>query len=87
MILEEVVKHRRNIFTMWFDYKKAFDMIPHKWLLEAMMLFILCVNPLSHLLNQLPGYKIGPPGNRTEEISHLFFVDDLKTFAQDEQHA
>ena len=138
MILEEVVKHRRNIFTMWFDYKKAFDMIPHKWLLEAMklakvpeklisavncmlskwstklflrtdkeiletdtikyhnglpqgdclslMLFILCVNPLSHLLNQLPGYKIGPPGNRNEEISHLFFVDDLKTFAQDEQH-
>ena len=38
MILEEVVKHRPNIFTMWFDYKKTFDMIPHKWLLEAMKL-------------------------------------------------
>ena len=139
MILEEVTTHRRNLFNMWFDYKKAFDMIAHDWLIKALelaklptklvnivkmlmqkwsviitlnhsegnivteiinylngllqggclslILFELCINPLSHLLNELPGYKIGKPGERNLDISHLFFVDDLKTFAADEKTA
>ena len=78
-------------------------MIPHKWLVEAMKLakvpekLISAVNcmlskwstKLFHRTDKetLETDKIGPPGNRNEEISHLFFVDDLKTFAQDEQHA
>ena len=139
MALEEVSTYRRNLFTMWFDYRKAFDMIPHKWLIKALelakiptglihvikmltqhwstkiylnhshgsietgkiqylnglmqgdtlslLLFELCVNPLSHLLNLLPGYKLGKPDNRSTKLSHLFFVDDLKTFASDEKSA
>ena len=47
----------------------------------ALLLFILCVNPLSHLLEECDGYLIGPPGNRTTKITHLLFVDDLKTYA------
>ena len=53
----------------------------------ALILFILSVNPLSFMLNKLPGYKAGPPGKRKNKISHLFFVDDLKTYAQDRQEA
>ena len=53
----------------------------------ALILFILSVNPISFLLSKLPGYKIGPPGKRKNSISHLFFVDDLKTYAQDIQEA
>ena len=130
MVLDEVRQYNRNIFTMWFDYQKAFDSIPHQWLFEALklakvpvkltstierlacgfsiqtnesfsvtdiikyltgilqgdclslILFVLCVNPLSHLLNKLcDGYRIGTPGNRTIKINHLLFVDDLKTYA------
>ena len=135
MVLDEVTAHRRNLFTMWFDYKKAFDMIAHDWLIKSLelakiptklinvvkmlmqkwsviislnhsegnietdtlkylngllqggclslILFELCINPLSHLLNDLPGYKLGKPGERDLNLSHLFFVDDLKTFATD----
>ena len=135
MVLEEVTTHRRNLFNMWFDYKKAFDMIAHDWLIKALelaklpaklinivkmlmqkwsvivslnhsegnivteiitylngllqggclslILFELCINPLSHMLNDLPGYRIGKPGERNINLSHLFFVDDLKTFATD----
>ena len=116
---------------MWFDYKEAFDSVPHDWILKALQLarvpekiiqaiknsmklwatklhlkdietevikyltgflqgdclslvmFILCVNPLSFLLKRLPGYKAGPPKQRNTKITQLFFVDDLKTYAQD----
>ena len=29
-IMTEVRKKRRNLFTIWFDYKKAFDSVPHE---------------------------------------------------------
>ena len=38
MVLDEVRKYRRNLFCMWFDYRKAFDSIPHMWLYEALQL-------------------------------------------------
>ena len=53
----------------------------------SLMMFVLCVNPLSHLLKQLHGYKVGPPGDRKTKLTHLFFVDDLKTYAHDEKEA
>ena len=136
LVLDEVRKYRRNLFCMWFDYRKAFDSIPHTWLFEALtlakipqtvieaikrlaeqwkteislqstsgvsvadfidyltgilqgdclslILFVLCVNPLSHLLKDTEGYMTGEPGQRNISITHLLFVDDLKTFAKNE---
>ena len=49
----------------------------------SLMLFILSVNPLSYLLQKLPGYSVGPPDGRVNVISNLFFVNDLKTYAKD----
>ena len=134
MILDEAKQHCRNLLMMWFDYKKAFDSVPHDCILKALELaqvllkitntikvlmntwatklylnsietsiikyqtgvlqdcmalisFILSVNPLSFLLSKLPGYKVRPPGKRKNSISHQFFVDDLKIYAQDIQEA
>ena len=36
MILDEVRKHQRNLFMMWFDYKKVFDSVPHDWILNSL---------------------------------------------------
>ena len=47
----------------------------------SVLLFIVSVNPLSYLLNKLQGYHIDENGNRNQNISHLFFVDNLKLFA------
>ena len=137
MIHDEVRKYRRNIMMMWFDYQKAFDSMPHDWIIKSlelanvpqklidavkqlmnvwatkvtlhtesgeieteeikyltgllqgdslsMLLFTLGINPLSFLLRKLPGYKIGGPDQRDTDINHLFFVDDLKTFANNQR--
>ena len=46
----------------------------------SLILFVLAVNPLSFLLSKYEGYSIGKT-KRTKNISHLFFVDDLKLYA------
>ena len=49
-------------------------------------LFTICLNPLSHLLNKkCDGYHAGPSNNRALKITHLLFVDDLKTYAQNKE--
>ena len=129
MVLDEVRLHKRNACFMWFDYKKAFDSVPHAWIHKsaelptdllnaiyrltsswrttaslttptgvietqtikyhtgvlqgdclALILFVLSINPLSHLLRRCNGYNTGTPGNRDTKITHLLFVDDLKTY-------
>ena len=45
----------------------------------SVLLFILIINPLSFLLRNLKGYSYGR--NRNSNITHSFFVDDLKLYA------
>ena len=39
MILENCKKRKRNLSCAWIDYKKAFDSVPHKWILRSLKLF------------------------------------------------
>jgi hypothetical protein len=34
-IMKECKKKKRNLSMAWVDYKKAYDMVPHSWLLEV----------------------------------------------------
>ena len=47
----------------------------------SVMLFILSLNPASFLLNETEDYKMEPTEDRNKNLTHLFFVDDLKLFA------
>ena len=38
MVMDEVRKYRRDLFVMYFDYRKDFDSISHTWLFEALKL-------------------------------------------------
>ena len=35
MILKDAKKGRKKLSMAWIDYKKAYDMVPHSWLLEV----------------------------------------------------
>ena len=132
MIYDQVAGNRRNLVTIWLDYKKAFNGIPHSWLIRSLelakvpervikaikqlmlkwrakvylygehvsvetdfisfsrgilqgdtlslILFVLSINPLSFLLEKHAGYKTSID-EKGKNISHLFFVDDLKLYA------
>ena len=130
---QQVRRNRKDLATCWIDYKKAFDSVPHSWLLRVLELykvnatlrtflescmgqwktvlrypgcrrisgngeqikiergifqgdslsplwFCLALNPLSTLLEDSGlGYRLRRGG---QVISHLFYMDDLKLFAQ-----
>ena len=42
--LEEVIKHKRSVVMVWWDYQMAFDSVLHEWLLVA--LYLTKVKPL-----------------------------------------
>ena len=37
-ILSEVRQKKRNLLTVWLDYRKAFDSVPHDWIIKALQL-------------------------------------------------
>jgi len=39
MILEDSKNKRKNLSTAWIDYRKAFDSLPHTWILKAMEIY------------------------------------------------
>ena len=49
------------------------------------LLFCISLLPLSLELRQHKGYRAGPPNSRTHTITHLFYLDDLKLYAQTEK--
>ena len=132
MILEDSKVKKKNLSTAWVDYRKAFDSVPHSWIIRALeiyrispalinfmkitmkfwkttmmlryeegsiktrpiqvrsgifqgdslspLLFCLSLAPLSTMLNNTKrGYDI-----QGKKISHLFYMDDLKTFAKND---
>ena len=36
MILREVKVRKKNLAMGWIDYRKAFDIVPHSWILECL---------------------------------------------------
>ena len=37
-ILNDARNHHQNLITVWLDYRKAFDSVPHTWLIQALKL-------------------------------------------------
>ena len=38
-ILENCKKKKKNLSTAWIDYKKAFDSVPHSWILKCLQMY------------------------------------------------
>ena len=42
MILEGCRTRKKNLSTAWIDYKKAFDSVPHSWIMKCMEIYKIC---------------------------------------------
>ena len=51
MILENCRAQHRNMSCAWIDYKKAFDSVPHDWILRSLELFKISPK-ISHFLRE-----------------------------------
>lgn len=39
VITEQAIKKNRNLYTLYIDYKKAYDRVPHTWLVQILKLY------------------------------------------------
>ena len=37
MILKKVKSRKKNLAMGWIDYRKAYDMLPHSWIIECLV--------------------------------------------------
>ena len=52
-VIKEVNSRNKNLRIAWIDYKKAYDMVPHSWIIECLDLFGLAENIKSLLANSM----------------------------------
>lgn len=39
MVIQDAKKRKKNLTMAWIDYKKAFDSVPHSWILQALKIY------------------------------------------------
>ena len=43
-ILKNCKRRKTNLAMAWVDFKKAYDMVPHSWILETLSMFGIADN-------------------------------------------
>ena len=52
-VIKEVKSRNKNLAVAWIDYKKAYNMVPHSWIIECLNLFGVAENIKSLLVNSM----------------------------------
>ena len=53
-VLKNCKKRLTNLSMAWIDFKKAYDMVPHSWILDTLKMFGVAENPVSYTHLTLP---------------------------------
>ena len=65
----------------WIDYKKAYDMVPHSWIIKCLDLFGVAENIKTLLVNSMEKWKVMLCSGNSElgevEIKRGIFQDSL----------
>ena len=57
-VIKEVKSRNKNLAMAWIDYKKAYDLVPHSWIIECLDLFRVAENIKSLLVNSMEKWKV-----------------------------
>ena len=58
VVIKEVKSKNKNLATPWIDYEKAYDMVPHSWVIECLDLFGVAESIKSFLVNSMEKWKV-----------------------------
>ena len=56
-IIEDAKKKKKNLSTAWIDYKKAFDSVPHDWILKCLEMYKLSPIIVQFLTSSMDQWK------------------------------
>ena len=84
-VIKEGKSRNKNLAMAWIDYKKAFDMVPHSWIIECLDLFGVAENIKSLLVNSMGKWKVmlcseNSELGEVEKLSEVFFMEILYPF-------
>ena len=57
-VIKKFKSRNKNLAMAWTDYKKAYVMIPHSWIIECLDLFAVAENIKSLLVNSMEKWKV-----------------------------
>ena len=57
-VIKEVKSRNKNLTMAWINYRKAYDMVPHSWIIECLDLFGVAENIKSLLVNSMEKWKV-----------------------------
>ena len=79
-VIKEFKSTNKNLAMVWVDYMKAYDMVPHLWIIECLDLFGVAENIKTLLVNSMEKWKIilcsGNSEIREVEIEQGIFQGD-----------
>ena len=81
-VIKEAKSRNKNLAMVWIYYKKAYDMVPHSWIIECLDLFGVAENINNLFVNSIEKWKVrlcsGNPDLGKVEIKRIIFqVDSL----------
>ena len=57
-VVKEVKYRNKNLAMAWTDYMKAYDMVPHSWIIKCLNLLGVAENIKSLLVNSIEKWKV-----------------------------
>ena len=57
-ILKDCKRRKTNLAMAWVDYRKAYDFVPHIWIVECMELFGIAENVRVFLQNSMKQWEL-----------------------------
>ena len=57
MVLRDCKRRHTNLAMAWVDYRKAYDMVPHSWIVECMDIFGIAENVKAFLTSSMNNWK------------------------------
>ena len=57
MVLRDCKRRHTNLAMAWVDYRKAYDMVPHSWIVECMEIFGIAENVKEFLTGSMSNWK------------------------------